>query len=63
MDKVIPVKVALRIRPLVSREKADACTECLRTVDSTQVLFKKIYFFKTLIYKKYIKNKGYSWQR
>jgi hypothetical protein len=37
MDKVIPVKVALRIRPLVSRETADACTECLRTVDSTQV--------------------------
>jgi hypothetical protein len=31
-DKVIPVKVALRIRPLVPREKADACTECLRTV-------------------------------
>ena len=31
-DKVIPVKVALRIRPLVSREKADACTVCLRTV-------------------------------
>ena len=46
MDKVIPVKVALHIRPLVSREKSDACTECLRTVDLTQVLFKKIYYFK-----------------
>ena len=47
MDKVIPVKVALRIRPLVSREKADACTECLRTVDSTQVLnHKRIFFVK-----------------
>jgi hypothetical protein len=32
MDKVIPVKVALRICPL-----ADACNEILRTVDSTQV--------------------------
>lgn len=31
-DKVIPVKVALRIRPLVSKEKADACKECLRGV-------------------------------
>ncbi len=32
-DKTIPVKVALRIRPLVQREKADACTECLRAVN------------------------------
>jgi hypothetical protein len=47
MDKVIPVKVALRIRPLVSREKADACTEFLRTVDSTQVLnHNRIFFIK-----------------
>ena len=30
-NKVIPVKVALRIRPLVPREEADACAECLRT--------------------------------
>ena len=37
MDKVIPVKVALRIRPLVPREKEDACAECLRTIDETQV--------------------------
>lgn len=34
-DKVIPVKVALRIRPLVPRELADACAECLRTLDDT----------------------------
>jgi microcompartment protein CcmL/EutN len=32
-NKLIPVKVALRIRPLVSREKADACKECIQTVD------------------------------
>lgn len=45
MDKVIPVKVSLRIRPLVSRETADACTECLRTVDETQVIrFYKLLF-------------------
>ena len=31
-DKVIPVKVALRIRPLVPKELADACAECLRTL-------------------------------
>lgn len=31
-EKVIPVKVALRIRPLVPKEKAEACVECLRTV-------------------------------
>ena len=36
-DKVIPVKVSLRIRPLVSREKKDTCTECLRTVGAQQV--------------------------
>ncbi len=35
-NKVIPVKVALRIRPLVPREKADACTECLRTIVGQQ---------------------------
>jgi hypothetical protein len=45
MDKVIPVKVVLRIRPLVSKE--NTCTECLRTVDSTQVLnHNKIFFIK-----------------
>jgi kinesin family protein 4/21/27 len=32
-DKIIPVKVALRIRPLVKREIEDACTECLRTIN------------------------------
>ena len=37
MDKVIPVKVALRIRPLVPREKGEACTECLRSIDDKQV--------------------------
>jgi hypothetical protein len=31
-EKVIPVKVALRIRPLVPRELAEACDECLRTL-------------------------------
>ena len=31
-DKVIPVKVALRIRPLVKRELDDGCIDCLRTV-------------------------------
>ena len=35
-NKVIPVKVALRIRPLVPREKADACAECLRTIAGEQ---------------------------
>lgn len=33
-DKVIPVKVALRIRPLVPKERGDGCTECLRSVKS-----------------------------
>jgi hypothetical protein len=41
-DKVIPVKVALRIRPLVKREMDDACTECLRTInDEPQVILGK----------------------
>lgn len=40
-DKIIPVKVALRIRPLVPREKADACVECLRTVNGQQVILGK----------------------
>lgn len=31
-DKVIPVRVALRIRPLNNKEKMDACEECLRTI-------------------------------
>ena len=35
-SKVIPVKVALRIRPLAPREKAEACTECLRTIVGQQ---------------------------
>jgi kinesin family member 4 len=34
--KSIPVKVALRIRPLMAREKADACNECLRTIAREQ---------------------------
>ncbi|RNA15856.1 chromosome-associated kinesin KIF4A, partial [Brachionus plicatilis] len=33
-DKAIPVKVALRIRPLNQREKNDACSECLRTISN-----------------------------
>ena len=32
-SKVIPVKVALRIRPLVPREKCDACNECIRAIN------------------------------
>jgi kinesin family protein 4/21/27 len=35
-SKVIPVKVALRIRPLVPREKAEACNECIRTIPGLQ---------------------------
>ena len=35
-NKVIPVKVALRIRPLVPREKAEACNECIRTIPGIQ---------------------------
>jgi hypothetical protein len=30
-DKIKPVKVALRIRPLNTREKADGYGECVRT--------------------------------
>jgi hypothetical protein len=51
-EKVIPVKVALRIRPLVPRELAEACDECLRTLgDMPQVsifgdeLIEIIYYF------------------
>jgi len=40
-------KVALRIRPLSSKEKEDNCKECIITVDSTQVLnHNKIFFIK-----------------
>lgn len=35
-DKVIPVKVALRIRPLNRKEVEEACTECLRTIGGEQ---------------------------
>ena len=35
-NKIIPVKVALRIRPLVPREKSDACNECIRTIQGIQ---------------------------
>ena len=31
-DKVIPVRVALRIRPLNNKEKLEGCEECLRTI-------------------------------
>ena len=30
--KVIPVKVALRIRPLISKEVSDGCRECIEVV-------------------------------
>ena len=40
--KIIPVKVALRIRPLVPREKDEACNECIRTIPGfQQVIFDK----------------------
>jgi polyferredoxin len=32
-DKVIPVKVAVRIRPLNEKEKNEACIECLRCIN------------------------------
>lgn len=33
-DKLIPVKVAVRIRPLVTKEKYDMCnTECIKKTD------------------------------
>jgi len=35
-DKVIPVKVALRIRPLNRKEEEEDCTECLRTISGEQ---------------------------
>lgn len=39
---MIPVKVALRVRPLVTKERADACTECLRTTkNEPQVILGK----------------------
>ena len=41
-SKVIPVKVALHIRPLVPREKAETCKECIRTIpDQQQVILGK----------------------
>ena len=40
--KVIPVKVALRVRPLVPREKRDACNQCIRAInDLPQVILGK----------------------
>ena len=33
-DKVIPVRVALRCRPLISRESAEGCQVCLQFVES-----------------------------
>ena len=52
MEKVIPVKEALRIRPLVPRELADACAECLRTMgDIPQVNLKLPSIFSLFFYK------------
>ena len=31
-EKIIPVRVALRIRPLVPKETGDGCKECIRCV-------------------------------
>lgn len=40
--KVIPVKVALRCRPLISREIQDACQSCLHMVcGESQVILGK----------------------
>lgn len=33
-DKVIPVKVALRIRPLINKEICDGCKECIEVVQN-----------------------------
>ena len=41
VDKVIPVKVSLRIRPLVEKEKRSACTEWLQTNHGQQVILGK----------------------
>ncbi len=47
-DKVIPMKVALRIRPLVPKEITEDCTECLRTFgDIPQVI--KLYILNFII--------------
>ena len=35
-DKVIPVKVALRIRPLINKEICDGCRECIEVVPNEQ---------------------------
>jgi hypothetical protein len=48
-DKVIPVKVALRIRPLVPKEITEASTECLRTLGvSPQV--RKLYIINFIFF-------------
>ena len=41
MDKIQQVKVALKIRPLNSKEKSNACTECLKIGEQNQVKIKK----------------------
>jgi len=41
LDKVIPVKVALRIRPLNRKELEEACIECLRTIGGEEVMLGK----------------------
>ena len=52
MEKVIPVKEALRIRPLVPRELADACAECLRTMGDVPQVNLKYHRFSVFFYKK-----------
>jgi hypothetical protein len=41
-DKVIPVKVALKIRPLVGKEITSDCNECLETFAALQQV-RKLY--------------------
>jgi kinesin family member 4 len=41
-NKAIPMKVALRMRPLIGCEKKDGCGECVRTLgDIPQVIIGK----------------------
>ena len=45
-DKVIPVRVALRIRPLNGKEKDEGCEECLRIIpDENQIIVDNIKAF------------------
>ncbi len=45
-DKGIPVRVALRIRPLAPKEITEACTECLKTFGDIPQVIKLIIYYK-----------------